>query len=88
MHKYHDDGHVTPDEACECYHRYQVDQLLRLVDPPEKPTSLYQCAVPDCLAFTAGYADCDGFKAWLCDSHRSAATVAALMPVATEIWRS
>jgi hypothetical protein len=86
--RYHDDGHATPDEACVCFHHYQVDQLLTLVDPPARATTdRYQCSAPDCSNFTAGYAVCDGWKAWLCDSHRNASVVAELMPVGNEIWK-
>lgn len=87
-HKYHEDGHATAEEAAQCYHDYQLDQLLRLIDPEEKPRTLYQCAAPDCVNFTAGYAECEHWHAWLCDSHRNVDTVRVLMPVSTEIWRS
>jgi len=86
--RYHDDGHVTAEEAVACYHRFLIDQRLVLTDPPEKPKELHECAVADCPNFTAGSAHCSNWHAWLCDTHRTPSVAADLMPVSAEIWSS
>lgn len=87
-HRYHDNGHETAEEAARCYHRYVVEQEITLVDPPAEVASFYECAIVDCPNFTAGYAETDGWKAFLCASHRTRDRVASIMPVSMEIWTS
>lgn len=75
--KYHADGHATAGEADACYRQYQLDNELRLHDPPADPDALHKCAV--CGTFTAGMAEIgEHWHRHLCDAHRTREAVAGL----------
>jgi len=81
---YHDDGHATEEEACECYKRYMLDHKLRLGQKYEN--QMFRCRV--CKEFTQGYA---GVGPWtmfsLCDAHNNREEVEKLYRVG-ESWES
>lgn len=85
---YHDDGHATAEEAALCYRRFCLDHYLILSKDPERPAQLRECAVTDCPNFTAGYASCEDWRAYLCPAHRTRSIVESLMPAAMESWTS
>ncbi len=68
-HKYHDDGHGTADEACDCYREYLLDQRLQLHPSSKDAEVLRKCTV--CGVYTSGYAELQMSVWWLCDEHRS-----------------
>lgn len=76
--KYHTDGHASEEEACACWKRYQLDNELRLHDPPKDPDTLHRCAA-DCGIFTAGLAEVgEHWHRHLCDEHRTREVVERL----------
>lgn len=87
--KYHDGGHATPEEACECYKTYLLDFHLRFFEGPNHPDMLCRCSAPDCEEFTAGVGEITGgIRSWsLCPAHRTREVVAGLLKVG-ESWHS
>lgn len=73
--KFHDDGHATDVEACDCYRGYLLDHRLDFISmkPHEK------CQV--CGVYTGGWAQIDGWsKFCLCAEHQTRAVVESLWP--------
>lgn len=94
--KYHDAGHATAEEACECYKTFLLDFETRFTpDHPDlkllPPRHRFnECEAPGCNALTNGCAECGSGIAWhfdLCAAHRNRETVAALLTVG-ESWHS
>lgn len=88
--KFHDGGHATKEEACECYKRYLLDFHLRFSEGPEKPDVLYKCDATGCEQFTActGEITGDFGPHWsLCEAHRTREVVEGLLKVG-ESWHS
>ncbi len=87
--KYHDHGHATPEEACNCYKEYMMDTSLRLYIPtPEQLESMdtqHKCEV--CKDWTSCMAELDHQHWHLCQKHLNRETVEKLYSVA-ECWSS
>lgn len=83
---YHDDGHDTVEEACECYKRYQLDNHLDL--DGQMQGQKRKCAVEGCEEWTQGIVTIEGWQRFvLCDEHRTRETVEKLYSVG-ETWSS
>lgn len=66
-HKFHEDGHETDEQACECYKQYLLDFELHLDE--ENLNMQRKCAV--CGAWTSKFARVS-MRIWdLCDEHRT-----------------
>ena len=88
--KFHDGGHNSAHEACECYKQYLLDFDLRFHEEQEKPDTLYKCEAPECESFTSGNVSVVGtcMSRWnLCENHRTKEIVAGLLTVG-ESWHS
>jgi len=87
--KFHDGGHNTAEEACECYKQYLLDFDVRFRDDVEDANALYKCAHPDCKEYTSGSAEITGsMRHWvLCASHRNIDVVKSMLTVG-EAWCS
>lgn len=80
---YHDDGHATADEACECYKRYELDTALRF---STEQSTKRQCEV--CKEWTQSHATVGGYTVFvLCEAHANRAEVEKLFSVG-ESWES
>jgi hypothetical protein len=71
--KYHTEGHATAEEACECYHAYELDNELEFKSiPNDQAATLHRCEAPDCKEHTAGVAFLGQYNHYyLCDAHRN-----------------
>lgn len=70
--------HATKDEAYECWTRYLLTERLRLDGFDSR--AQHRCAAPDCDSWTQHHATVDHSMTWsLCDAHRNADVVAALL---------
>jgi len=65
--KFHEDGHETAEEACECYRQFLLDVELDL--SAFMPDTMKRCEV--CQEFTQGLARIGDVEFVLCDSHRN-----------------
>lgn len=84
---FHDDGHATAEEACECYKRYLLDTRLHLVaEEPVNASSQHKCEV--CGKFTACNATVGPYRLFtLCLEHQTREQVEKLLKVG-ESWES
>ena len=67
-HKHHEDGHATPEEACECYKQYLLDHETHYEghkQEPWSPCDICQKRTPNAV-MVSGWT-----KAHLCDEHRN-----------------
>ena len=81
--KHHTDGHLTEEDACNCYKEYQLDHHLRKGTLSE---SMHRCRV--CGDFTAHYIEvgyCTHYT--LCDKHCNREEVEKLYDVG-QSWES
>jgi hypothetical protein len=84
-HKHHLDGHATKEEACACYHEYQLDHSLQL----DREMSDQQQKCRKCQAWTSKYAMLGESKILvLCDEHNNRETVAELTKPSEQYWIS
>ena len=82
---YHEDGHATKEEACECYTRHLFDTTLRLDGNLEDTQR--KCKI--CSEWTTGYAQVNNGSMYdLCDQHRTREIVETLFGTVGEIWSS
>ena len=82
-------GHATQDEARAHYREYQLNERLRLIDPPTDPDEWRRCQAANCRAPTAGRAQIGVYyQWWLCDEHRNKDTVAQLFMAAGDFYES
>lgn len=82
--RYHDDGHATAEEACECYKQYVLDNLTNLEFGLTEDTQ-HKCEAPGCGAWTQKVAMVDHHPYNLCDDHRNLETLQDLVTVSTSI---
>lgn len=85
--KFHDDGHATEEEACECYKQYLLDTRLHLItEEPASASSQHRCEV--CKKFTACHASVGPYRMFtLCPEHQTREQVEKLLKVG-ESWES
>lgn len=86
--KYHDTGHDTKEEACNCYKNYLLDNRTEYIIDPEQITEvhMYQCAV--CKKLTSGYVTVEGYHRFvLCKEHNNRQSMEILFSVG-ESWQS
>lgn len=85
--KFHQDGHATEVEACECYKNYILDTRLRLQpQEPENASQQDRCEV--CRKFTACHATVGPYRMFtLCPEHQTREAVEKLLRVG-ESWES
>jgi hypothetical protein len=81
--KYHEDGHATSEEACECYKQHELDESLHFdVDSHSKQ----KCEV--CEEWTEKRAMVGGYRHFvLCEKHANREEVEKLYTVG-ESWES
>lgn len=77
---YHDDGHETSEEACECYKRYLLDNQVRLEFGTTANTQ-HRCEMKDCDAWTQKLAMVEHRTYHLCDDHRNVESLRELVTV-------
>ncbi len=83
------EGHNTPEEACECYRQYLLDNLLHLEDDLWAPGNLMRCNIQECEAMTRGGARITGRRTFmLCQEHRTRETMEKIYPKVHESWES
>lgn len=81
--QYHEDGHATSEEACECYKKYELDSSLRF---SEMSNQKRPCEV--CQEWTQKIAMVGGYSHFvLCETHANRAEVERLFSVG-ESWES
>lgn len=79
--KYHTTGHDTPDEACECYKQYMIDQRFHI---GKFEDSQHKCQV--CGEWTQQYIQIGGYQTFdLCDKHANREEVEKLFTVWTSM---
>jgi hypothetical protein len=74
--KYHDHGHATHEEACECYRQYLLDSSLRFHEPEKELDTQYKCEI--CGAWTQCYAIVEMSQWNLCKEHLNRESVEKL----------
>lgn len=88
--KFHDGGHASAGEACDCYKQYLLDFHLKFFPEVSDPKHLDKCQVDGCEVFTSGHGECGiGFSDhWhLCADHRNRQAVEPMIKVG-ESWHS
>jgi hypothetical protein len=72
-----EERHDTPQEACECYRGYLLDEVLIL--EAGSTTSKHKCVYPGCEEYTDKVAKAGPYIRYiLCDEHRTKAVVAEM----------
>jgi hypothetical protein len=84
IHKHHDCGHNTPEEAQKCYRDYLLDQELRLMIV--RNDAQHKCA--KCGEWTQHYAEIDMRCFDLCEKHNNRQEVESLFESVGETWSS
>ena len=81
--KFHDGGHLTAEEACECYKNYVLDFNLRYYDDEENARQPYKCEYPKCKSYTSGgiriIESIQNFD--LCQEHRNKNCISELLKI-------
>lgn len=78
--RYHENGHETSEEACECYKSYLLDQHVRL-DGAQTVDTQHRCEVDGCDEWTQKLASVEHRSFHLCDGHRNLETLRELVVV-------
>jgi hypothetical protein len=82
--RYHEDGHETKEEACECYKRYLLDNKVSL-DFAVTEDVQHRCEAPGCDAWTQRVAMVHHRTYLLCDDHRNLETLRDLVVVSSSM---
>lgn len=81
--KYHEDGHATEKEACECFKQYQLDHHLRF---SKQLNQQHKCKI--CEEYTEGLAYVGEYECFsLCEKHQNRESVEQIYQVG-ESWQS
>lgn len=80
---HHPEGHNTPEEACECYKEYQMDNNLSFVKVELGNADTHRkCEVERCNIMTASYAMINSIQRWdICIGHLNKEEVEKLYKV-------
>ena len=82
--RYHEDGHETSDEACECYKRYLLDNDVNLEFGTTEDTQ-HRCEYEGCEAWTQTVAMVNSRTYNLCDDHRNLKSLEDVVVVGSSI---
>lgn len=82
--RYHDDGHETAEEACECYKRYLLDNRVNFEFGTTEDTQ-HRCEVEGCENWTQKVAMVDHRTYNLCDEHRNMEALEGLVVVGSSV---
>lgn len=82
-HKYHKEGHDTPEEACECYKEYLLDKHMNLGH--KMMGTKKTCENEGCEEMTDNMAIVGGRSFILCDKHRNRETIEKMFEVGNAI---
>lgn len=77
---YHEDGHETPEEACECYKNYLLDNQVKLDFGTTEDTQ-HRCEMEGCEEWTQKVAMVSHRTYNLCDDHRNVESLRELVSV-------
>ena len=81
---YHEDGHATKEEACECYKRYLLDNDVNLEFGTTEDTQ-HRCEVEGCENWTQTVAMMNTRTYDLCDEHRNVEALETLVVVGSSM---
>ncbi len=82
--KYHNHGHFTKEEACQCYKEYMLDHFMSL--NRKDINSQHRCK--KCNEWTQGLAGVGGYSLWsLCEKHQTREVISEFYSVG-ESWES
>lgn len=82
--KHHNHGHITKEEACQCYKEYMLDNFLSLNRKDEN--SQHRCK--KCNEWTQGLAGVGWYSLWhLCEKHQTREVISEFYSVG-ESWES
>lgn len=86
--KFHEDGHATKEEACECYKEFLLDTHSHFpAKEPEQASQQFKCQV--CGAWTACTAQVGAYGLFfVCPEHCTREHVAELMRISTAVAKS
>jgi hypothetical protein len=82
--RYHEEGHETSEEACECYKRYLLDNRVNLEFGTSEDTQ-HRCEYDGCETWTQKLAMVDHRSYHLCDDHRNVESLRELVVVGTSM---